>query len=81
MYLRRLSTDEPILSKSEEWVFVFDGELQNTTTKRSVLILIFLQGLPVLAAQKDTFTVARVIDGDTIFIRDTEGQLVLSLIY
>jgi len=35
MYLPGLSIDEPILSKSEEWVFVFDGELQNTTTEGS----------------------------------------------
>jgi len=33
MYLPGLSIDGPILSKSEEWVFVFDRQLRNTTTK------------------------------------------------
>jgi len=40
--------------------------------KCSVLIVILLQGLPVLAAQKDTFTVARVIDGDTCVLENEE---------
>ena len=40
--------------------------------KCSVLIVILLQGLPVLTAQKDTFTVARVIDGDTCVLENEE---------
>ncbi len=40
--------------------------------KCSVLMLIFLQGLVVFAAQKDTFTVARVIDGDTCVLENEE---------
>jgi len=53
--------------------------------KRSVLILIFLQGLPLLATESELFWGSRGPiwnnDGDTIFMRDTEGQLALSLIY
>ena len=53
--------------------------------KRSVLILILMQGLPVLAAESELFWGSRSPiwnnDGDTIFIRDSEGQLVLSYIY
>jgi len=40
--------------------------------KRSVLILIFLQGLPVFGAQRNTFTVVRVIDGDTCLLQNGE---------
>ena len=40
--------------------------------KHSVLILILLQGLPVLATQRDTFTVVRVIDGDTCVLQNGE---------
>ena len=40
--------------------------------KRSVLILIFLQGLPVFGAQRNTFTVVRVIDGDTCILQNGE---------
>jgi len=40
--------------------------------KRSVLILIFLQGLPVFGAQRETFTVVRVIDGDTCILQNGE---------
>jgi len=40
--------------------------------KHSVLILILLQGLPVLAAQRETFTVIRVIDGDTCILENGE---------
>ena len=40
--------------------------------KRSVLILILMQGLPVLAAQRETFTVVRVIDGDTCILENSE---------
>ena len=40
--------------------------------KCSVLIIMLLQGLPVLAAQKDTFTVVRVIDGDTCVLENGE---------
>jgi len=40
--------------------------------KRSVLILIFLQGLPVLAGQRETFTVVRVIDDDTCVLENEE---------
>jgi micrococcal nuclease len=38
--------------------------------KRSVLILILLQGLPVFGAQTNTFTVVRVIDGDTCALQN-----------
>jgi len=37
-----------------------------------VLILILLHGLPVIAAQRDTFTVVRVIDGDTCVLENDE---------
>ncbi|MEE9192497.1 MAG: lamin tail domain-containing protein [Candidatus Aerophobetes bacterium] len=40
--------------------------------KCSVLMVMLLQGLPVLAAQKDTFTVVRVIDGDTCVLENGE---------
>ena len=40
--------------------------------KCSVLILILLQGLPVLATQRDTVTVIRVIDGDTCILQNGE---------
>ncbi len=40
--------------------------------KCSVLIVMLLQGLPVLAAQRNTFTVARVIDGDTCVLENEE---------
>ena len=40
--------------------------------KHSVLIPILMQGLPVLAAQRETFTVVRVIDGDTCIIENGE---------
>jgi len=40
--------------------------------KCSVLVFLLLTGLPVLAAQKDTFTVARVIDGDTCVLENEE---------
>ena len=40
--------------------------------KRSVLILIFLQGLAVFGAQRNTFTVVRVIDGDTCVLENEE---------
>ena len=40
--------------------------------KRSVLIFLLLTVLPVLAAQEDTFTVARVIDGDTCILENDE---------
>ena len=40
--------------------------------KCSVLIVMLLQGLPVLAAQEDTFPVARVIDGDTCVLENGE---------
>jgi len=40
--------------------------------KCSVLVFLLLTGLPVLAAQKDTFTVARVIDGDTCVLENGE---------
>ena len=40
--------------------------------KYSVLILVLLQGLPVFATQEDTFTVARVIDGDTCVLENEE---------
>ncbi len=38
----------------------------------SVLVFLLLTGLPVFAAQKDTFTVARVIDGDTCVLENGE---------
>jgi len=38
----------------------------------SVLVFLLLTGLPVFAAQKDTFTVARVIDGDTCVLENEE---------
>ena len=40
--------------------------------KRLVLILIFLQGLPVSGAQRNTFTVVRVIAGDTCILENGE---------
>jgi len=40
--------------------------------KCSVLVFLLLTGLPVFAAQKDTFTVARVIDGDTCVLENEE---------
>jgi len=40
--------------------------------KCSVLIFLLLTGLPVFAAQKDTLTVARVIDGDTCVLENEE---------
>ena len=49
--------------------------------KYSAFILVLLFGIPILAAQAEIVTVARVIDGDTIFIRDSQGQLVLSYTY
>lgn len=40
--------------------------------KCSVLVFLLLTGLPVFAVQKDTFTVARVIDGDTCILQNGE---------
>ncbi len=40
--------------------------------KCSVLVFLLLTGLPVFAAQKDTFTVVRVIDGDTYIVQNGE---------
>jgi len=53
--------------------------------KCSVLVFLLLTGLPVFAAKSELFWGSRSPiwnnDGDTIFMRDTEGELVLSLIY
>ena len=49
--------------------------------KCSAFILVLLCAVPVLAPQTETVSVIRVADGDTIFIRDSQGQLVLSYIY
>ncbi len=47
----------------------------------STFILVLLCAVPLLAAQAETVSIIRVIDGDTIFIRDSRGQVVLSSIY
>ena len=49
--------------------------------KCSVFILILLCAVPALAVQTETVSVIQAVDADTIFIRDSQGQLVRSYIY
>jgi hypothetical protein len=72
------------LAAEPEGLIVEDSEgllNKNKFSSLLFLILFLLSGFPAPAVQTETFIVARVVDDDTIFIRDSEGQLVLSYIY
>ena len=47
----------------------------------SVSILVVLFEILIFAVQTETVSVIQAVDADTIFIRDSQGQLVLSYIY
>ena len=51
------------------------------SAKCSAFILGVLFEILIFAAQAETVSVIRAVDADTIFIRDSQGQLVRSYIY